>query len=133
MHYHLPLQRGYKNCTIVHLEMVNILLALHLFASRWTQRRIRVTHDNQAVVHVLRLGRTKDLFLAACAFNIWFCPAKFDVDIRYDQIQGVENKVVVLLSRRSGSRHDWGILRSHIPEPLWLQVTEDILTFDPQL
>ena len=40
--YHLPLVKGYNGCTIVHLEMVNILLAIRLFASRWTQRKVRV-------------------------------------------------------------------------------------------
>ena len=29
--YHLPIQRGYRNWSIVHLEMINILLALRLF------------------------------------------------------------------------------------------------------
>ena len=29
--YHLPIQRGYNNWTIVHLEMVNILIAVRLF------------------------------------------------------------------------------------------------------
>ena len=29
--YHLPIQRAYNNWTIVHLEMVNILIAVRLF------------------------------------------------------------------------------------------------------
>ena len=33
MVYFLPLEKGYKECTIVHLEMVNILLAIRLFCS----------------------------------------------------------------------------------------------------
>ena len=91
-----PLRKGYQNCTIVHLEIVNILLALKLFAPRWMQRKVRVRCDNQAVVHVLRSGRTKDPFLGACARNIWFWAAKFDINIRYDHIQGIENKVAGL-------------------------------------
>ena len=72
--------------TIVHLEMVNMLLALRLFAPRWTQRKVRVRCDNQAVVDVLRSGKTKYPFLGACARNIWFWSARFDVDMRYDHI-----------------------------------------------
>ena len=30
--YHLPLEKGYQGCTIVHLEMANILVAFRLFA-----------------------------------------------------------------------------------------------------
>ena len=101
--YHLPLQRGYNGCTIVHLEMVNILLAIRLFASKWKQCKVRVRCDNQAVVQVLSSGRTKDTILAVCAHNIWFGAARFDVVIRYDHIQGVNNRVADLLLRWSGS------------------------------
>ena len=41
-----------------------------LFPPRWTQRKVRVRCDNQAVLQVLRSGRTKDPFLAVCARNI---------------------------------------------------------------
>ena len=33
--YHLPIERGYMNWTIVHLENINVLLALHLFHNQW--------------------------------------------------------------------------------------------------
>ena len=99
--YHLPLQKGYKGCTIVHLEMVNILLAVRLFALKLKRCKIRVRCDNLAVVQVLKSGRTKDPFLAACTCNIWFLVAQFDVDMRYDHIQGVNNRVADLLSRWS--------------------------------
>ena len=57
--YHLPLDRGYKGCTIVHLEMVNILVAVRSFASRCSHKKVLVKCDNQAVVSVLTSGRTK--------------------------------------------------------------------------
>ena len=62
--YFLPLQHGYKECTIVHLEMVNILLALRLFCSYWAGRKVLVRCDNKAVVSVLSSGRSRDPFLA---------------------------------------------------------------------
>ena len=130
---HLSPSIGYQICTIVYLEMVNILLALRLFAPRWTQCKVRVRCNNQAVVHVLRSGKTTDPFLGACARNIWFWSARFDVDMRYDHIRGTENAVADLLSRWSGSCHDNTILRSFIPEPVWLQVIESMLAFDPEL
>ena len=115
--YHLPLQRGYNGCTIAHLEMVNILVALRLFASRWTQHKVRVRCDNQAVVQVLSSGRTKDPFLAVCTCKIWFWAARFDVDIRYNHIQGVNNRVADLLSRLFGLPRDWDVLCLYLPEP----------------
>ena len=113
--------------------MVNILFAIRLFAFKWKRCKIRVRCDNLAVVQVSKSGRTKDPFLAACARNIWFWAARFDVDMRYDHIQGVNNRVADLLSRWSGSQRDWDVLRLYIPQPLWLQVSEDMLTFDPEL
>ena len=42
MAYHLPVPRGYKNLDIVHLEMVNILVAVRIFGLHWKKGRILV-------------------------------------------------------------------------------------------
>ena len=131
--YFLPLPRGYKECTIVHLEMVNILLAIRLFCSLWLGRKVLVRCDNKAVVTVLTSGCTRDPFLSACARNIWYCAAKHDIDMEYVHIKGCDNKVADLLSRWSGSREDWGRLLHHIPNPCWLQTNEEMLTFYPDI
>ena len=68
--YHLPIPVGYKQLNIVHLEMVNIFLAVRLFAKVWSRLKILIKCDNAAVVAVLRSGKTKDPFLGACARNI---------------------------------------------------------------
>ena len=73
-------------------------LAIKLFAFKWEKCNIRVRCDNQAVVQVLRSGRTTDPFLAACTCNIWFWATQFDADMRYNHIQGVNNRVAALLS-----------------------------------
>ena len=51
--YHLPIERGYNNWTIVHLEMVNILIAVRLFQRQWASSRVLIRCDNEAVVSVL--------------------------------------------------------------------------------
>ena len=131
--YFLPLPRGYKECTIVHLEMVNILLAIRLFCSLWAGRKVLVRCDNKAVVTVLSTGRTRDPFLSACARNVWYCAANHDIDMDYVHIRGHDNKVADLLSRWSGSREDWGRLLHHIPNPCWLQTNEHMLAFHPDI
>ena len=68
--YHLPIQRGFMNWSIVHLEMVNILLAVRLFQTQWSGRKVLIRCDNEAVVTVLRSGKPKDPYLGACARNI---------------------------------------------------------------
>ena len=61
--YHLPLQLGYGNYSIAHLEMVNILLALKVFT-------YLIRCDNQAVITVLDTVKTRDPYLVACARNV---------------------------------------------------------------
>ena len=48
--YHLPLARGYKQCNMVSMEMVNILLAMRLFCRLWHRKKILVKCDNHSVV-----------------------------------------------------------------------------------
>ena len=37
--YHVPLQHQYLNLSIVHLEMLNILVAVRVCSAHWTKRR----------------------------------------------------------------------------------------------
>ena len=65
--YYLPILLNYLNLTIVHLEMLNILVAVHAFAAHWSHKKVLIKCDNAAVVQVLTHSRTKDAFLGACA------------------------------------------------------------------
>ena len=131
--YHLPLEKGYKQCGLVQLEMVNILLAMRLFWRLWSTKKILVRCDNHAVVTVLRSGKARDPFLAACARNIWYCAATYDIDVSFTHIPGTENKVADLLSRWKGSTQDWDHLLHWVPHPWWVSVNEDMLSFYPDL
>ena len=82
---------------------------------------------------VLRSGKTKDPFLAACARNIWYCAATNDVDASYAHIRGTNNKVADLLSRWTGNAKDCQSLLMHVKDPWWLSVNEDMLAFYPDL
>ena len=65
--YHLPIVRGFRNWGIVYLEMVNILLATSLFKLQWSSWKVLIQCDNEAVVSVLKTGKTRDPCLGACA------------------------------------------------------------------
>ena len=52
--YHLPIPLGYQNLNIVHLEMINILVAFKLFVVYWKNKRVKIFCDNMAVVCVLQ-------------------------------------------------------------------------------
>ena len=81
--YHLPVVKHFQNLGIVHLEMVNILVAVRIFALDWQHKSILVKCDNAAVVQVLTNGKTRDPFLATCARNIWYCMAQNDINFTY--------------------------------------------------
>ena len=131
--YHLPIVRGFRNWTIVHLEMVNILLAVRLFKRQWSSRKDLIQCDNEAVVSVLKTGRTCDPYLGACARNIWYLAAKADIDLRYIHIKGVNNVVADVLSRWQGTPQQWQVLHNHFEKPLWLNVSHELLDIDPEL
>ena len=62
------IEKGYMNWTIVHLEMINILLVLHLFHNQWTSKKVLIHCDNQAVVTVLNTGKMRDPFLGGLQY-----------------------------------------------------------------
>ena len=51
--YHLPVVKQYANLSIVHLEMINILVAVRIFGHSWHKKLVLVKCDNEAVVQVL--------------------------------------------------------------------------------
>ena len=50
MVYHLPIPLGCQNLDIMHLEMINILVAVKLFGVHWKNKRVKIICDNMAVV-----------------------------------------------------------------------------------
>ena len=131
--YHLGIARGFRNWTIVHLEMINILIAMKLFANLWATKNILIRCDNQAVATVFRSGKTRDTFLAASARNFWYVTAIHDIEVQYSHISGARNQVADTLSRWQGTAAQIEFIKSHIPHPVWLPVSMGLLDLDPHL
>ena len=117
----------------MHLEMINILLAMCLFHTNWSLKKVHIYCDNEAVITVLRSGKTRDGFLAACARNIWYTTAIHDIDAQFSHIKGVGNTVANHLSRCWGSPQQIQLLHSHIKRPKWLALSKDMLDINPHL
>ena len=90
--YAIPIPQYCQNFSIVHLEMLNILVAVRVWGKNWKR-------DNQAVVSVLNSGKTQDLTLAAIARNIKMDISQNDIDLQVIHILGIHNKIPDLLSR----------------------------------
>ena len=131
--YHLPIPLGFMNWSIVQYKMVNILLAVRLFQGHWVGKKVLVKCDNEAVVSVLRSGKTKDPYLGACARNILYVCALADIDIQYVHVRGLDNRVADLLSRWTGSGKDSLELKMYVQDPIWIPVDISLLDIDPKL
>ena len=116
MVYSLSILKGFRNYPIVHLEILNIVVALKVWGSLWKDHIIEVKCDNMAVVEVLNIGRARDLMLATSARNIWLLTSMNNIELVVTHIPGVTNIVADLLSRWQGSHHDITKLNDLIPD-----------------
>ena len=85
--------------SIVHFEMLSILIAFKLWAKHWENKNIQIYSDNIAVVSVVRTSKTKDKFLATCIRNLWLLTAKQNINFSINHIPGVDNIMADTLSR----------------------------------
>ena len=115
--YALPLERLVSlpiPCTIVHLEMINVYIALSLWK------------HNMAVICSLNSGLSWDPFLGTVARNIWIVTATHDIDLEVQHIPGKGNGLADALSRWY-----WGLVsHSTVSELLrseWCSVSEEIV------
>ena len=71
MVYALPIPSYCNNLHITQLEMLNVVVALKVWPTAWSNKVIDIKCDNLAVVEVLTSSKTKDTFLTTCARNVW--------------------------------------------------------------
>ena len=98
MVYTIPIPQGYKGYNINHLEMLNIMVALKLWGTYWSNQCVQIFCDNLPVVEVIRTGKARDQILAACARNIWLLSAVYNIRLIVSHITGQDNNIADLLS-----------------------------------
>ena len=123
--YSLPIPIGYNDYTIVHLEILNIVVALKLWGESWQDQVIEIMCDNMAVVEVLTSGRARDPTLATCARNIWLLTALFNIQLLVKHVPGVQNQTADLFSRWQNTDSQIAKLNSLVPECEWMLVHLD--------
>ena len=118
--YAVSLPKGYMNMDIAHLEMLNILLALRSWAPQWATKTILVRCDNEAVVTILKSGKTKDPTLAAICRNISMETAKADIRLNTVHIPGKLNVIADSLSRFHISQAHRDKVQHWLPGATWV-------------
>ena len=86
---------NFKDMHISCLEMMNILVAIRVWATAWAGKNVEIHCDNASVVSVLIFGKTKDPDLATISRNIFMLCSKFDI---YFHISHIEGKRMLLLT-----------------------------------
>ena len=100
--YHCEIPHCYRlSLTIVHFEMLNVMVALRLWGELWENSSVTVHCDNAAMVSVLNSGSSRDPFLAATARTLWLIKAKYNIKLIVKHIRGISNVYADVLSRWS--------------------------------
>ena len=81
---------------IVHWEMLNIVIVLHVWGKYWKHSSVMVNCDNKACVHVVATSKTKEPFLGACIRNL---TTHYDNSLQVQLIRGKNNVKADVLSR----------------------------------
>ena len=96
--YSFPILSTLKQvCTIVHLEAVNIVVALRTWSTLLQNSKCTVYCDNMAVVECFTSHRIRDPFLMACVRTSWLTCAKSNIKLVVKFIPGHINKYADIL------------------------------------
>ena len=128
--YARQLPPEFSDFNIVHLEMLNILVALRVWGDQCSNQKIKIFCDYEAVLVVINSGKTKDRTLAAIARNIKFNAALANVDLHTVHIMGRNNVVADLLSRWHLTTNPYEKLFQLMPVHQWLEVPTKFLQID---
>ena len=125
--YTLSIPLGFKKFTIVHLEMLNILVAICTWTSQWQGKVVKIFCDNAAVVSVLNSGKTRDMTLAAITRNIFMETAQADIPLRTVHIMGRINEIADSLSRWNMGAQYQQKFYNLLPVHVWIKIPENAL------
>ena len=81
------------------LELLTVIVAVRLWGDRCQGMNVVVYCDNDAAVHVINSGRSRDAFMAACIRELWLVVATNLFQLRAVHLPGVENRLADALSR----------------------------------
>ena len=84
---------------IAHLEMLNVVVALRMWAPLWEGHKIQIYCDNMNTCIALQTGRSKDTFMQACVRSVFVLSVSHDIEILVCHRPGVSLMAADALSR----------------------------------
>ena len=76
--------------TIVHLELLNVVVALKMWALEWSKKRVRVSCDNTNACLAIQSGRSRDDFMQKCVRELFLWCGRYDVELVAVHCPGVK-------------------------------------------
>ena len=80
-------------------ELYAIVMAVHTWGSLWQRQKILFHCDNQTVVNIWKKGSTKSPDIMALVWLLYFCAARYDINICVQHIPGSNNNITDAISR----------------------------------
>ena len=124
MVYALPIPKDYQGYTIVHFEILNIVVACKIWADFWQDKKVQIFCDNMAVVEVLTIRRAPVHTLAVCARNVVLLSSLYNIHLTFSHIAGKQNVLADLLLRWEPNQ--WAALQELCPNHVWIDSHIDL-------
>ena len=81
-----PLHILQQDLSIWHLEALNAVVAVKVWAPKFAKHLIHLLPDNSMAVAILQAGKGRDLFLQACTWDIWLTCAAWDITLAMEHV-----------------------------------------------
>ena len=80
-------------------ELFAVVNAVNTWGHQWAKQKILLHCDNEAVVEIWRKGSTRDTETMALVRLLYFCAARYDINVVITHIRGTDNCIADSLSR----------------------------------
>ena len=74
---------------IARLELLNVVVAVKVWADGWATKRVKVVCDNMNACLAIQTGRSRDPFMQHCARELFLWCTKFDIELVAEHCPGV--------------------------------------------
>ena len=87
-----------ENMNIAWKELFAITAAVNTWGHHWARKKVLFHCNNQAVVDIWKTGTTKSADIMALVRMLYFCAAKYNINVIITHIAGVNNAIADALS-----------------------------------
>ena len=80
-HLHFPAHMLQQQLSICHLEVLNAMVVVKLWAPKLASQLVHLFCDNTTAVAIFQAGKGRDPFLHACTREMWLTSAIWDITL----------------------------------------------------